>query len=342
MQPTKVESWQRIHTTLTGSRKRFLSQLDTIQHIQAQQLSRILRQNTHSKFGQHYGFSEINNYDDFVQSVPIQNYQSLTPFLTAQAEDPAADVICFEETGGSTQGSKLIPYNKTSLQAFQHALWPWLDDLLLARPAIKQGTAYWSISPVIRKKRTTIGGHPIGLDNDALYFGKQLAADISNTLAVGADVGLCATLDQWRYRTLYALLLAKDLRFISVWSPTFLLDLLSYLPDMADSLLTELKRSNRFRAQQIHTACQTHPIDTTQIWPELDTISCWTDGASAGFLSQLKQLFPHVLIQGKGLLATEGVVTIPLSDAIAPVLAVNSGFYEFLDEDNTIKQSHAL
>jgi hypothetical protein len=67
--------------------------------------------------------------------------------LTAQAQDPTADLICFEETGGSTQGSKLIPYTQTSLQSFQSALWPWLDDLLLARPEIKQGSAYWSISP---------------------------------------------------------------------------------------------------------------------------------------------------------------------------------------------------
>jgi hypothetical protein len=103
-----------------------------------------------------------------------------------------------------------------------------------------------------------------------------------------------------------------------------------------------LKKTNPQRAQQIHAACNTHPIDTTQIWPDLDTISCWTDGVSAGFIPQLQHQFPHVFIQGKGLLATEGVVTIPLSDAPSPVLAVNSGFYEFLDENNTLRQSHEL
>ncbi len=342
MRPSKTESWQRIHSTLTGSRNRFLSQLENIQQTQTQQLSRILRQNEHSEFGRLHGFAEINNYDDFVQAVPIQSYESLSTFLTAQANDPTADLICFEQTGGSTQGSKLIPYTQASLQSFQSALWPWLDDLLLVRPDIKQGSAYWSISPVLRKKRVTAGGHPIGLDNDALYFGNQLATDIVNTLAVDADVGLSTDLELWRYRTLYALLLADDLRFISIWSPTFLLDLLSYLPGIADELLSELKKTNASRAQYIQTACHSHPIDTTTIWPGLDTISCWTDGVSAGFIAQLQQLFPHVLIQGKGLLATEGVVTIPLSDAPSPVLAVNSGFYEFLDENNTLRQSHEL
>jgi len=342
MSSTKAESWQRIHVNIAGSRKQFISQLENIQQTQAQQLSRIVNHHKKTEFGRQHQFSEIKNTDDFVQAVPIQTYETLEPYFTAQAQDPASEVICFEETGGSTQGAKIIPYTENSLQSFQNALLPWLDDLLLSRPAIKQGSAYWSISPALRNKRTTSGGHPVGLDNDALYFGQKLAADIGNTLAVNADVAACVDFETWRYNTLSALIQAEDLRFISVWSPTFILDLVNHLPKILDQLLRELNKFNPKRAKQINAACQSHPIDTRQIWPDLDTISCWTDGASAGFLAKLKQLFPQAFIQGKGLLATEGIVSIPLSDAPAPVLTANSGFYEFLDENNTVRQSHEL
>jgi hypothetical protein len=72
--------------------------------------------------------------------------------------------------------------------------------------------------------------------------------------------------------------------------------------------------------------------DTLRLWPRLDTLSCWTYGASAWFLPDLRLAFPGVWIQGKGLLATEGVVSLPLVGLEHPVLALNSAFYEFLDD----------
>jgi hypothetical protein len=66
-------------------------------------------------------------------------------------------------------------------------------------------------------------------------------------------------------------------------------------------------------------------------WPRLDLISCWTDSTAARPLERMRRRFPNVAVQGKGLLATEGVVSIPLMDAPAPVAAVTSHFLEFLD-----------
>jgi hypothetical protein len=49
---------------------------------------------------------------------------------------------------------------------------------------------------------------------------------------------------------------------------------------------------------------------------------------------------PHVLVQPKGLLATEGVVTIPLGAVHA--LAVTSYFFEFLDAQGDVRLAHQL
>ena len=48
------------------------------------------------------------------------------------------------------------------------------------------------------------------------------------------------------------------------------------------------------------------------IWPRLALISCWTDAAAGQFLPQLRELFPTIEIQPKGLLATEAFVSFPL------------------------------
>lgn len=133
-----------------------------------------------------------------------------------------------------------------------------------------------------------------------------------NGVPVGFDSD-AAYIGGWTQRLLERALLvatedlarARDLRLISVWNPTFL------------TLLVE--RLGR---------------DPAELWPELRLISCWTDANAAGPAAQLASLFPNVRVQGKGLLATEGFVSIPLHGAASPALAVRSHVFEFLPDDD--------
>jgi hypothetical protein len=69
------------------------------------------------------------------------------------------------------------------------------------------------------------------------------------------------------------------------------------------------------------------------LWPRLALLSMWTDAQAAHAVGPTRRRFEGVELQGKGLLATEGVVTLPLFNAPAPVLAVRSHFYEFADPE---------
>src|SRR2546429_9039855 len=73
-------------------------------------------------------------------------------------------------------------------------------------------------------------------------------------------------------------------------------------------------------------------IETAALWPHLRLISCWTTAESARIVPEIKQRFPGVAIQGKGLLATEGVVSIPIETYEGCVAALTSHFLEFIDE----------
>lgn len=67
------------------------------------------------------------------------------------------------------------------------------------------------------------------------------------------------------------------------------------------------------------------------LWPRLSLISCWAQAQAAPYAREIRNRFPGIPVQGKGLLATEGLVSIPWQADQAPVLAVLSGFYEFRD-----------
>jgi hypothetical protein len=66
------------------------------------------------------------------------------------------------------------------------------------------------------------------------------------------------------------------------------------------------------------------------LWPNLRVISCWTSAEAREVLSEIGRLFPGVTILGKGLLATEGVMSIPLRRFGGAVPAITSHFLEFV------------
>ena len=48
------------------------------------------------------------------------------------------------------------------------------------------------------------------------------------------------------------------------------------------------------------------------LWPRLVLVSCWADAAASDSAASLRRRLPHARLQPKGLLATEGVVSLPL------------------------------
>ena len=362
-----MNGWHKLQRAIAREGKHFFTQLGNPGETQRRLLRQIVGRNRNSEFGRRFRFDAIQSVADYQSRVPLQCYEDLAPDIKRMANAEQGilceeTVIAFEETGGSSAGSKLIPYTRRSLAAFQQALHPWLDDLLRYRPGIMQGSTYWSISPALHRTTTTVGGIPIGLESDAAYFGSKLAAEISQLLAVPPAVGRQHDFQNWRYLTLRYLLAAEDLSLISVWSPTFLLDLVAalkrhherladdiaygrigiQLAEEGERLHPALLQASPQRANEVLNACRGARVDCNRLWPRLDTLSCWLDSSAARYRKQLDDLFPGVYIQGKGLLATEGVVSLPVVNARAPVLAINSGFYEFVDDRDRIHLADEL
>jgi len=206
---------------------------------------------------------------------------------------------------------------------------PWIGDLYARRPRLARGTAYWSITPLALEEESTGGPVPVGFEEDAEYLGGGFWRRLVDaTLAVPGAVRYVRDPDAFRYVTLLFLLRRRDLSLISVWHPSFLTLLMDALPGFWDSLLRDVERGTPRRAAELKALTPDAPA---RIWPRLGLISCWGDAHAALSLPELARAFPGVEIQPKGLLATEGFVTIPFAGRWP--LAIRSHFFEFLPED---------
>lgn len=348
--------WQTIRNEARLSHQQFLAALNDAPQTQAKLLRHIIRDNHNTAFGRHHGFTTLNDAAEFRARVPVSTYADYVEYIARIAAGGrdllfAGSPLAFEETGGSATGPKLIPYPAAAISAFRAAVLPWLADLLRARPRISSGRAYWAISPVARTPRHTPSGLPIGMD-DAAYLGAAIAAPFAALSVAPPALAAETDMQRWRFVTLCHLAAAADLTLVSIWSPSFFTRLLTGLHRQHEEIARALTRGlddvryalapDSQRAALLRAAWRQDSIDARTLWPALDTLSCWTQGSAAGPAAELNGLLGHAQMQGKGLLATESAISIPLTEFAYPVLAVNSAYFEFVDRAEHSCQCHEL
>jgi hypothetical protein len=339
-----MKGWQQLLQAAAKPLAAFEAALSDPQHAQNELLMRIVRANADTEFGREHDFANIHSAGDYRSAVRIRSYAQFDNQIRRIASGEAGVLtsslaVAFEETGGTASGSKLIPYTAESLASFREAVLPWLSDLAGRRPGICAGKTYVSISPVTRQQRVLPGGIPIGLGSDAAYLGDELMQAFLSILAVQPGVATLADINAWRLATLTELVECEELSFVSAWSPTFILNLIEAIPSLASSLALKLSRPAQKRLTAfIQRSCK----DTTPLWPQLDTISCWSDGSSSVFAARLASLCPQALIEPKGLFATEAAITLPWGGREGCVPALTSTYVEFIDDDGRPHIAHEL
>jgi len=328
---------------------RFRRALHKPEIAQQRKLREYLQHNAHTAFGKAHGFGTIRSYEEFARRVPLADYDSFVPWI-ARIRRGETNVLTHERvthlipTSGSTGARKLIPFTAGLQREFDAAIGAWLIDLQRESPGLLGGPAYWSVTPVLGDEIVEKSAVPIGFDSDMAYLGGARQRLAQAVMAVPPNVQHAGSLDAFRYKTLLHLLACRELRLISVWHPSFLTLLLDALPTHWEKLLDQIAHgtgSSRVpmpgRADELRFA---NPLKPTTLWPELRVVSCWGDGAAALKLTDLHRRFPNVLVQAKGLIATEAFVTLPFSGQYP--LAIRSHFFEFIDSAGTVFPVEAL
>jgi hypothetical protein len=334
----------------------------TVKSCQTKKIRDLLGANKATVFGRTHHFDAIEAWKAF-SALPLTDYSDYIASIEAVMKGETSvltkgPVLALQPTSGTSSSSKLIPYTESLASEFQAALDPWLADLYRQRPGLFGGPHYWSVSPATEVTRAQESHVPIGFLDDAEYFGKGRRWAMENIMAVPPCVRHITDLHANQVVTLLFLLRAKELRLFSVWHPSFLTILLKLvrerwprllhdleqggvdsqliIPDKVRVELNKLLKPESRRADELRHLDVASPSLFQQIWPHLQVISCWREGQVAREINELTETFPNVLIQGKGLFATEGIVTIPQGSAQKHVCAVTSHVIEFMDDADKV------
>lgn len=279
--------------------------------MEDKKLGKIITKNKHTVYGKQYSFGEIKSVAGYQKKTPLSVYEDYIPYieriknkeLNVLTNEP---VLLLEPTSGSASTKKLIPYTRGLQHEFSAALYTWLWDLNKNFPRLKYGQLYFSITPQGSQTNCIEG-----FNSDDEYIGGLLGKFVAKKFCVPESVKSIQDMDVFWDTTIDYIKQAKKLRLVSIWNPTF--------------LLIMLDKAN---------------MQAKQLFPHLEVISCWADGNSAPYAAQLQKAFPDVYIQPKGLLATEGIMTIPI-EGIGKRLTA-SHFFEFIDKHGDIRLKDQL
>ena len=292
-------------------------------------------------------FSFLNkesvDYDVFISKYKITSFDDWRELIEEQMLTKKT-LICpecdrYQPTSGSQGKRKFIPYSSKLLEEFNNASAAWIYDIYSKFPKSLGGKQYWSLSWLPNEDRESIG---VVDDSELFSFWKKLL--IGQIFCVPKEVSFTSTSEKSLRATAVFLLANSNLRLISIWSPSFLVNLLELIIDFKLEISRILETGNwnsDFVSMKQIKAPQNKKVASylknltrlnqneilKKIWPSLALISCWDTALAKNSANKLSSIFPHVPIQGKGLWATEAVVTIPFN--LQYVLAYQSHFYEF-------------
>lgn len=330
----------------SGERRGFLSAMKSPASAQNALLRELLKSHTETEYGRIYGLNPRCSREEFRNRVPIVNFDegALAYWIDRQFRSPSSPILSpggaemFEKTSGSSGPHKLIPYNRGLKQSFERYFKIWASDLLSNGPRLESFRIFISISPAFRTEEER--SKRVGLDDDSEYLSPFLRLIFKKFLSVPLDLKNEA--NPVRFRDLLCAHLASDpdLEIISIWHPSFLdsawQNLRERRNEVADLIVQmNLGKNPDSRERTVSILRSSAALMPSALWPKLKIISSWDSAASSLGARSVSRRFKPALFQGKGLLATEAPMTIPLI-GIGSVPFITDVLFEFRDEQGKL------
>jgi GH3 auxin-responsive promoter len=133
----------------------------------------IIKKAQHTLFGKDHDFQNIQNHQDFIQRVPVRDYEALRPYIEKVTEGQEdilwqGKPLYFAKTSGTTSGVKYIPISKDSIHnhinGAKNALLNYVYETGKSEFLDKK-LIFLSGSPVLDKKGGVLTGRLSGISN---------------------------------------------------------------------------------------------------------------------------------------------------------------------------------
>jgi hypothetical protein len=326
------------------------------ERAQAHVLHRILRANRQTQFGTEHSFAGIRLPGEYRARVPVQDYDSLRPYIDRQRRTGEAALtteapLFYAQTSGSTGTPKYIPIPPTALRMHraEQALFTFLQ--YRACPAAFDGKAWGIMGAAVEGRLDS--GHDVGSVSGHLY--RTLPASLRARFVLPSAVSAIADYDL-KYLVMLRLALAcRDITYLGSPNPSTFLRLLDVLNDRRDALARSLQtgafpeidalddgtraivmpgvRADSARASQVREA---KPLTFATLWPGIKLVTTWTGGACGIALDKLRHVLPPgTRVMELGYQSTECRGTIALeTETPGGLPPLHHHFFEFVEQND--------
>jgi hypothetical protein len=326
----------------------------TPDRAQAQALRRILVANAATQFGVEHRFGDLSTVNLFRQRVPVQDYETLRPYVETQRRTgaPALTVeppIFYAQTSGSTGRPKLIPITATALRTHQReqALFAYLQ--YRACPEAFAGKAFGVMGAATEGRLDS--GHLVGSVSGYLY--QSLPSVVQSRFVLPPAVSAIADYERKYVVMVRLALAARDISYLGSPNPSTFLRLLDVLnerravfarsletgslpvldelePD-ARAAVAALLRPDRSRAAELRGNA---PLTFESLWPGIKLITTWTGGSCGIALETLRSTLPQrTKVMELGYQATECRGSMALeTEAPGGLPPLHHHFFEFVEQ----------
>jgi len=325
--------------------------------VQRQLLERIVRENRETSFGRQHGFERIDDYRQFIESVPVRQYESLRPFIEAEIEhgDRALTdrpAVRYVRTSGTTARPKDVPLTAAHLRALRWAQRTGIAFQHGICPKAFSGAILAIVSPA--REGTLANGKGYGAASGIVA--ESVPALLRRKFVVPQEVFAVAH-SEVKYLLILRLALARpDLTYLGTANATTVLTLLKLYREHAGALAQDIQMGTFFLAHRVPAEAWSavrarltasperaaelrrlhehgHQVRAADLWPALRLVVTWTRASAGIAVKALRQeLSTRTRILELGYLASEfrGTVTLGRSARTGwPTLATH--FFEFVE-----------
>jgi sterol desaturase/sphingolipid hydroxylase (fatty acid hydroxylase superfamily) len=327
--------------------------------IQNALLSRLLRENSGTTFGQRHGFSSIASYEDYARAVPVMEFEALRVFIDAEIER-GEDALTRERslqymrTSGSTGRPKDIPLTASHLRAlrsiqrrsvaFQYRACPEAfrgSILAIVSPAaegwLPNGKSYGAASGIVAAGTPRLVREKVVLPAEVLAVtdARVKYLLILRLAIVDPGVSYFGSANSTTPLALIKLYREHQAELIAdVRSGGFFLK--DHLPAVTLAALGGRLDANPARAGELASLQQSgRPVRLADLWPDLRMVVTWTCGSAGVTVRALREeLAARTRVFELGYVSSEFRGTVTLGRRAGTGLpTLETHFFEFVERD---------
>jgi len=345
------------------------------QQVQEDLLRHIVARHADTDFGREHGFGAIRTAADFRRRLPVAGYDYFEPYIARVRKGDfnalLADrrVHMFALTSGTTAARKYIPVTDQYLADYRRGWNIWGLKAFRDHPAIK-------LRPIVQvsgdwDEFRTEAGIPCGaVTGLTATMQKRIIRWLYCVPASAAKIKDASA----KYYLALRLSLPRRVAMVIAANPSTLVQLArvgdaqkeALLRDLRDgglsrhvdipadvraALAPRLRRKHPERVRELEAIIRrTGTLYPKDYWPADGLLlGNWTGGSVGAYLRHYPRYYGEALVRDVGLIASEGRMTIPLTDGTASgVLDITTHYFEFIPEEEadspspTVLAAHEL